>query len=218
MKSLWSRIFRRFWHKHEEKHHKTSTSPRYYMTSETPMKTKTTICFENSKEDYSDFQVRLASFKNWPNSHPIKPYDLAHAGHVYFNYDDHTICFDCKREYRQWDESHSPYEKHKSGCSTWSKSFSIYRTVQFRKKMPKNVSLKMKDVSRKSYRQLLEENRPLKKPKLCKLCEEKERCIIYMPCEHFISCVACSKLYKTCFVCMRTVLKTKRIYFEINNS
>ena len=83
--------------------------------------------------DYgNDIQDRLASFKNWPENHPIKAEDLADAGFIFtgmsFEYsilknsnlktlllgrvESGMFCYKCRITVRNWNDSDDPWIRH----------------------------------------------------------------------------------------------------------
>lgn len=49
-------------------------------------------------------QVRLATFKDWPRSAPVKPEDLARDGFYYLKKEDHVKCIFCNLVLKCWDK------------------------------------------------------------------------------------------------------------------
>ena len=54
----------------------------------------------------------------------------------------------------------------------------------------------------------------LKESKLCKICMDKEACIVFIPCGHLMSCINCSPEMKNCAICRKPVKSTVRTYFS----
>ncbi|XP_053396667.1 E3 ubiquitin-protein ligase XIAP-like [Mercenaria mercenaria] len=59
---------------------------------------------------------------------------------------------------------------------------------------------------------LLEENRDLKDRIACKICMDKDACIVFIPCGHMVSCIECAQRQRTCAVCRAEIKETVRAY------
>ncbi|XP_053389388.1 putative inhibitor of apoptosis, partial [Mercenaria mercenaria] len=59
---------------------------------------------------------------------------------------------------------------------------------------------------------VLEENRKLKDRVTCKICLDKDACIVFIPCGHMVSCIQCAHEQKTCAVCRGEIKDTIRVY------
>ena len=83
-------------------------------------------------------------------------------------------------------------------------------------------------LSQQFYNSLEAENQKLKKAydnmnrkfdeliesRLCKVCMDEEACIVFVPCDHLMSCINCSPSLKNCAICRRPVKSTRRVYFS----
>ena len=65
-----------------------------------------------NRPDYSTYDGRLLSFRNWPSYLPLKPDDLAEAGLYYTGRGDAVICFKCREGLKQWEPSDDPWIEH----------------------------------------------------------------------------------------------------------
>jgi hypothetical protein len=81
--------------------------------------------------DMGNFEVRVASFKNWPKDKIQKPSELAEAGFFYRGNgkDDSVFCFHCGGGLKEWEQEDKPWHLH-------AKWFSFCQYV--RKKMDHN--------------------------------------------------------------------------------
>ncbi|XP_045195973.2 baculoviral IAP repeat-containing protein 3-like [Mercenaria mercenaria] len=59
---------------------------------------------------------------------------------------------------------------------------------------------------------LLEENRQLRSQMTCKICMDKDACIVFLPCGHMVSCVECAHALRKCAVCRSLIQGTVRAY------
>ncbi|XP_053396716.1 baculoviral IAP repeat-containing protein 7-like [Mercenaria mercenaria] len=61
-------------------------------------------------------------------------------------------------------------------------------------------------------RHLLDENRALKQQMTCKVCMDKDACIVFIPCGHMVACVECALALRKCAVCRSIIQGTVRAY------
>ena len=61
---------------------------------------------------FSTYESRLNSFKNWPVSMPQKPEAMARAGFRYLGTGDHVQCFHCDGGMKNWDAVDDPVMEH----------------------------------------------------------------------------------------------------------
>ncbi|XP_069136391.1 uncharacterized protein [Argopecten irradians] len=59
-----------------------------------------------------------------------------------------------------------------------------------------------------------EENEYLKKKFRCKVCDEKERCIVFVPCGHRVTCKSCGEQASTCPHCYSKIYQRYKTYLE----
>ncbi|XP_045198926.1 E3 ubiquitin-protein ligase MYLIP-A-like isoform X3 [Mercenaria mercenaria] len=59
---------------------------------------------------------------------------------------------------------------------------------------------------------LLAENRNLKDRMACKICMDKDACIVFIPCGHMVSCIECAQRQRTYAVCRAEIKETVRAY------
>ncbi|XP_033740115.1 uncharacterized protein LOC117327299 [Pecten maximus] len=57
------------------------------------------------------------------------------------------------------------------------------------------------DTDEREMRQLMEENRRLTKEKTCRICEEEDASITFLPCAHLVCCQVCAQAVRRCPVC-----------------
>jgi hypothetical protein len=72
----------------------------------------TVINEEAFHKDFTHYQRRLDSFKEWPPSLPQQPDDLARAGFYYYGIKDMVKCFFCNGGLKNWDRNDDPFEDH----------------------------------------------------------------------------------------------------------
>lgn len=59
---------------------------------------------------------------------------------------------------------------------------------------------------------ILQENRNLKSQLTCKICLEKDACIVFLPCGHMVSCQDCAPTIRKCCICRKLIQGTVRAY------
>ncbi|KAK7106987.1 E3 ubiquitin-protein ligase XIAP-like [Littorina saxatilis] len=53
--------------------------------------------------------------------------------------------------------------------------------------------------------ELVTENSAIREQRMCKICLDKESCIVFLPCGHLVSCAECSPALKHCPMCRQRV-------------
>nr|KAG5685498.1 hypothetical protein BaRGS_009411 [Batillaria attramentaria] len=56
-----------------------------------------------------------------------------------------------------------------------------------------------------SVDQLVEENSEIRQQRMCKICLDKEVCIVFLPCGHLVCCAECSPAIRQCPMCRQRV-------------
>ncbi|XP_060072005.1 death-associated inhibitor of apoptosis 1-like [Ylistrum balloti] len=69
------------------------------------------------------------------------------------------------------------------------------------------------DVEEHEIRRLEEENRRLQKEKLCRICEEEDASIAFLPCAHLVCCHVCAQAVRRCPVCNVITQGTIKTWF-----
>ncbi|KAK0053748.1 baculoviral IAP repeat-containing protein 3 [Biomphalaria pfeifferi] len=62
------------------------------------------------------------------------------------------------------------------------------------------------------YQKLVEEIQALKEERQCKVCMEREACITFVPCGHFVACEKCCSGLKFCPICLSTFETTIKTF------
>ncbi|XP_053391129.1 inhibitor of apoptosis protein-like [Mercenaria mercenaria] len=74
-----------------------------------------------------------------------------------------------------------------------------------------HVERKSSDI-KEDQTNLLEENRQLKNQMICKICLDKNACVVFLPCGHMVSCVECAHALRKCAVCRSVIQGSVRAY------
>ncbi|KAL8617780.1 hypothetical protein ACOMHN_062534 [Nucella lapillus] len=70
---------------------------------------------------------------------------------------------------------------------------------------------------REKVKQLAEENRRLKKRKICRACRKVDLAssgITFLPCGHFLTCETCSERFDDCPACGKSIMGTVRTFLS----
>ena len=63
-------------------------------------------------------------------------------------------------------------------------------------------------------RQLEDEVVTLKHEKTCKVCMDKDICVVFLPCGHLVACEDCATAVRKCPVCRAVIKGTIRTYMS----
>ncbi|XP_060588222.1 baculoviral IAP repeat-containing protein 2-like [Ruditapes philippinarum] len=83
----------------------------------------------------------------------------------------------------------------------------------FMKKKEENMVTE-KDRLQNELLRLQDEVVRLKREKVCKVCLEKDMCIVFLPCGHLVACDDCAPRVKKCPVCRAIIKGTARTYLS----
>ena len=64
----------------------------------------------------------------------------------------------------------------------------------------------------KEIQQLKKENQQLKDQRLCKICREKDRTVVFLPCGHMCSCEPCAERLRKCPICNILIRATVKAF------
>ena len=62
---------------------------------------------------------------------------------------------------------------------------------------------------------LFKENQTLKEGMLCKICLDKDACMVYLPCGHMVTCQECAPTIRKCCICRKLIHGTVKAYLWI---
>ena len=66
----------------------------------------------------------------------------------------------------------------------------------------------------KEIRQMAEENERIKEQQLCKICLDKQSCVVFLPCGHLVSCLQCAPALYKCPLCRLEIRGQVRAHFS----
>lgn len=61
-------------------------------------------------------------------------------------------------------------------------------------------------------RSLVKENQDLREQMICKICLDRDACIVYLPCGHMVTCETCAPTIRKCCICRKLIEGTVRAY------
>lgn len=141
--------------------------------------------------DKTTFQKRLDTFKDWPVGLAQKPEELADAGFFYSGYGDNVICFHCGYGFRNWIPTSDVWEEHSRYKDTCE-----FINVKLNKCSITLKGKKDNDICTST----------------CIICLKSDKCIVFLPCRHFVSCVDCAFSVTNCFICRDSVESFLKIF------
>ena len=180
--------------------------------------------------DYRIERDRLLSFKNWPAS-VITPYALAKAGFYYTGEIDRVRCFFCSTEICRWEQSDDPMSEHRrwAGRCRFIRGLSSgnVRLGENPDTIPPYIG---RDECEMDIRRNAVPDTPLHihesrgqepstsaipdEARMCVICYNNEKCMLFFPCLHVGVCVECSdKLEKNeCITCKQEIRAKLKIF------
>ncbi|OWF45524.1 E3 ubiquitin-protein ligase XIAP [Mizuhopecten yessoensis] len=69
------------------------------------------------------------------------------------------------------------------------------------------------DSEEREIQRLVEENRRLRREKMCRICEEEDASIAFLPCAHLVCCHVCAQAVRRCPVCGVIIQGTVKTWF-----
>ncbi|KFV89347.1 Baculoviral IAP repeat-containing protein 7-B [Fulmarus glacialis] len=155
-------------------------------------------------------EVRLSTFRNWPQYTDMHPEQLARAGFFYTGQGDVVRCFYCDGGVRNWSFGDDPWREHAKwypGCefllrsrgrdfvSIWAFFFSFFG----------------KDESRMSTEEQL---RRLQEERMCKVCMDRDVSVVFVPCGHLVACGECALNLRLCPICRAVIRGSVRTFMS----
>ncbi|KAF2883024.1 hypothetical protein ILUMI_23162 [Ignelater luminosus] len=189
--------------------------------------------FDHSKygprhPEYQCLENRLKSFMQWPPSIKQKPEQLAAAG---FYYNDWADDDDPWEQHAKWSSRCSFLRSQKSAdyisevCSRQKPILTpeqvLELEVDYNNKIPSS-KMTSNDRSPASVTRKSEDNQTKevtakeKSNNLCKLCDLKEKCILFFPCRHIVVCEDCSSSLSSCLTCNKPLLAAVKVAVSIS--
>jgi baculoviral IAP repeat-containing protein 7/8 len=158
---------------------------------------------------YSMESLRIKSFtcpKQWPKEKITSSIKLAEAGFYFYGYSDFVKCFYCGINVGKWKKDHDPWSRHKllnPVCNYINLNNQNYD--DYNSKNEDTITIEQKeDNSQYISNEIL----------LCNICFKLPKCIVFVPCGHFIACSKCSPGFKDCPICREKIKMTIKAYIS----
>ncbi|KDR09161.1 baculoviral IAP repeat-containing protein 3-like [Zootermopsis nevadensis] len=189
---------------------------------------------------YNTYDSRVRSYENWPRSLKQKPDKLSDAGFYYTGKGDQTVCFHCGGGLKDWEEMDDPWVEHavwfpkcvyvvlnkgREFIQECRKPKEADAPVQDLKNLlgdlqkpeasssssssSKEPSLKASTVQAENS-----DEKVIDDARVCQICYEEERGVLFLPCGHLVACVKCAPSLSTCAVCRQRFTGTVRAFLS----
>ena len=191
---------------------------------------------------YSTYQARLASYREWPPGLRQTKEEMAAAGLYYYGVSDQVKCFYCDGGLREWQEEDDPWVEHAgwfqecayvrlvrgdefvNECVEFVRNVVQTRRAEMAKKKIQedtcglercnSFSSTESSSSSSSDEALIRENQRMKDQRQCKVCFDAEVGVVFLPCAHLAVCRNCAPGLTKCVVCMSNINETIRVYMS----
>ncbi|XP_076449927.1 uncharacterized protein LOC143286183 [Babylonia areolata] len=165
--------------------------------------------------------LRVGTFRGWPSNHSPSPNSLSDAGFFYGGYGDSVLCYTCGIGLRFWQSEDDPWIEHariQPSCffvkSVQGQHFiDVAREMRRNNQHPTYREVRLEANRRRAAAQggdagaVLSDDDP-GVDLLCKVCYDRERTVMLMPCRHLAVCQPCGQILQSCPVCHSGVEST----------
>ncbi|NXT49304.1 BIR7B protein, partial [Pluvianellus socialis] len=155
-------------------------------------------------------EMRLTTFRNWPQYTDMHPEQLARAGFFYTGQDDVVRCFYCDGGVRNWSYGDDPWREHAKwypGCEFLLQS----RGREFVSSVQESFSSTLLSPSRMSTEEQL---RRLQEERMCKVCMDRDVAVVFVPCGHLVACGECALNLRLCPICRAVIRGSVRTFMS----
>ncbi|XP_077589686.1 E3 ubiquitin-protein ligase XIAP [Stigmatopora nigra] len=171
----------------------------------------------NADNPMGSFQERMSSFAGI--QHPIDHARLARAGFYSTGTGDRVMCFRCGGGLKGWHPDEDPWEEHAKsypGCSFLleEKGEEFISGIQLQDAQRNNASPSNQNgfPTQRNDEDPLETLRKLQREKLCKVCMDRDTCVVFIPCGHLATCENCSQTLSKCPICCGSITQKVKTY------
>ncbi|XP_077466480.1 E3 ubiquitin-protein ligase XIAP-like [Stigmatopora argus] len=171
----------------------------------------------NPGSPMGSFQERMASFSGI--QHPIDHARLARAGFYSTGTGDRVMCFRCGGGLKSWQPDEDPWEEHAKsypGCSFLleEKGQEYINGIQLQDAQRNKASPNNQNgfTTQRNDEDPLETLRKLQREKLCKVCMDRDTCVVFIPCGHLATCEDCSQTLSKCPICCGSITQKVKTY------
>ncbi|XP_028271881.1 E3 ubiquitin-protein ligase XIAP [Parambassis ranga] len=163
------------------------------------------------------FEERLCSFEGV--QHPIDHEKLARAGFYSEGSGDKVLCFRCGGGLKGWQPEEDPWEehaKHYPGCNFLlaEKGQEFVNSVQLQGPQQNRPTPSHQNgfSGARNDEDPLEKLQRLQREKQCKICMDRDICMVFIPCGHLVSCKECSESLIKCPICSGAIMQKVKTY------
>ncbi|AAN28066.1 inhibitor of apoptosis - 1 [Rachiplusia ou multiple nucleopolyhedrovirus] len=156
----------------------------------------------------SNLQSRMDTFVNfWPGALRDMITNIAEAGFFYTGRGDETVCFFCDCCVRDWHTNEDAWQRHVT------ENPQCYFVLSVKGKEFCQNSITVTHVDKRDDDNLNENADDIDEKYECKVCLERQRDAVLMPCRHFCVCVQCYfGLDQKCPTCRQDVTNFIKIF------
>ncbi|XP_019739512.1 E3 ubiquitin-protein ligase XIAP isoform X1 [Hippocampus comes] len=171
----------------------------------------------NAHVPMGSFEERLRSFTGV--QHPVDHARLARAGFYRTGTGDMVMCFRCGGGLKGWQPDEDPWEEHAKsypGCSFLleEKGQEFINTIQLQDPQQNKATSRHQNgfTAYKNDEDPLETLRKLQREKQCKVCMDRDTCVVFIPCGHLATCEECSQTLIKCPICCGAITQKVKTY------
>lgn len=144
---------------------------------------------------------RLQTFDVWPIGLHQRPEELARAGFIYTKCGDIVKCFMCNIVLGHWEPNDDPWEEHKKHTESCA-----FVDLNYKPTTHKTNAETKSNVPTKAFPRTDESTTEVPDELLCKICLFNRTSLIFLPCEHLVSCGQCFLgLNNKCPICRAVI-------------
>ncbi|NXX45234.1 BIR7B protein, partial [Tricholaema leucomelas] len=168
-------------------------------------------------------EMRLSTFRNWPQYTDMPPEQLARAGFYYTGQGDVVRCFHCNGGVRSWSYGDDPWREHAKwhpDCEflLQARGSEYVNSVQDSFSTTTTLSLGFFPPSlfgKDEYRMSTEEQlRRLQEERTCKVCMDRDVSVVFVPCGHLVACGECALNLRLCPICRAVIQGSVRTFMS----
>ncbi|XP_051933463.1 E3 ubiquitin-protein ligase XIAP [Hippocampus zosterae] len=171
----------------------------------------------NAHVPMGSFEERLRSFTGV--QHPVDHARLARAGFYRTGTGDMVMCFRCGGGLKGWQPDEDPWEEHAKsypGCSFLlaEKGQEFINIIQLQDPQQNKATSSHQNgfTAYKNDEDPLETLRKLQREKQCKVCMDRDTCVVFIPCGHLATCEECSQTLIKCPICCGDITQKVKTY------
>jgi len=176
--------------------------------------------------EYSSYQDRLSTFEGWPALQTPTKELMAEAGFFRTYKNDHVLCFHCGIGLSDWKDDEDPWMKHalwtnecayvveKKGINYIRDAVVEYVNLPPYVNPPPSTG---KQNIESAWNETSLQTTFLNDILLCRICYQEARNLLFLPCQHLVSCAKCYIVLKNlkeerCPVCREFIYHTKHVF------